>query len=81
MLTVHRIPVCPFSQRLGTLLALKGRRREVDSCVVDLTKPRPEWLLQKARGTTTLESMQGAGCSPRSDGAQLTAARPEHRLS
>jgi glutathione S-transferase len=51
---VYHIPVCPFCQRLEILLSLKGRRREVDFHVVDVTQPRPEWLLQKTRGTTAL---------------------------
>jgi glutathione S-transferase len=43
---VHHIPVCPFSQRLKILLALKGLQGAVDFNVVDITKPRPPWLLQ-----------------------------------
>jgi len=50
--TVYHIPVCPFSQRLEILLTLKGYRHLVDFHVVDITRPRPEWLLEKTRGTT-----------------------------
>lgn len=57
-LTVHHIPVCPFSQRLEILLALKGRRDAVDFRVVDITRPRPEWLLNKTRGTTALPVLE-----------------------
>ena len=53
-LIVHHIPVCPFSQRLEILLALKGLRNRVDFRVVDITQPRPEWLLKETRGTTAL---------------------------
>ena len=59
---VYHIPVCPFSQRLEILLELKGRRDEIDFHVVDITRPRPEWLLEKTRGTTALpvlETTQG----------------------
>lgn len=52
--TVHHIPVCPFCQRIEILLALKGRQDAVDFQVVDITKPRADWLLAKTRGTTAL---------------------------
>jgi glutathione S-transferase len=55
---VYHIPVCPFSQRLEILLALKGRRAEVDFQVVDITRPRADWLLQKSRGTTALPILE-----------------------
>jgi glutathione S-transferase len=55
---VHHIPVCPFSQRLEILLALKGLRDEVEFRVVDITKPRDEALLRKTRGTTALPVME-----------------------
>ena len=57
---VYHIPVCPFSQRLEILLALKGRRQEVDFHVVDVTRPRPDWLLRKTRGTTALPILEVA---------------------
>ncbi|MDO9216165.1 MAG: glutathione S-transferase family protein [Lacisediminimonas sp.] len=59
-LTVHHIPVCPFSQRLEILLALKGLRSEVDFQVVDITRPRSEDLLRKTRGTTALPVLETA---------------------
>jgi glutathione S-transferase len=59
-LTVHHIPVCPFSQRLEILLALKGLRDQVDFRVVDITRPRDEDLLRKTRGTTALPVMETA---------------------
>ena len=51
---VYHIPVCPFSQRLEILLALRDRRETVDFRVVDITKPRDPELLKKTRGTTAL---------------------------
>ena len=57
-LTVHHIPVCPFSQRLEILLSLKGRRSDVRFEVVDITKPREESLLRKARGATALPILE-----------------------
>lgn len=56
--TIYHIPVCPFSQRVEILLALKGLHEAVDFHVVDITKPRPDWLLQKSRGTTALPILE-----------------------
>ncbi|WP_420858519.1 glutathione S-transferase family protein [Marivivens marinus] len=55
---IYHIPVCPFSQRIEILLELKGLRDAVDFHVVDITKPREDWLLQKSRGTTALPIME-----------------------
>jgi glutathionyl-hydroquinone reductase len=50
--TVYHIPVCPFSQRLEILLALKGLRGAVDFHVVDITKPRAGcWKPSAARSS------------------------------
>ena len=54
----HDIPVCPFSQRLEILLALKGLEDRVGFHVVDIAKPRPDWLLEKTRGTTALPALE-----------------------
>lgn len=56
--TMYHIPVCPFSQRLEILLALKGLEDRVGFHVVDITKPRPDWLLEKTRGTTALPALE-----------------------
>jgi glutathione S-transferase len=55
---VYHIPVCPFSQRLEILLALKGLRDAVDFHVVDITRPRADWLLARTRGTTALPVLE-----------------------
>lgn len=55
---VYHIPVCPFSQRLEILLALKGLERAVDFRIVDITKPRPDALLSKTRGSTALPVLE-----------------------
>lgn len=57
---VHHIPVCPFSQRLEILLALKGQRDAVTFSVVDITVPRPARLLELSRGSTALPIMETA---------------------
>lgn len=51
---IHHIPVCPFSQRLEILLALKGCRDAVEFRVVDITKPRPPELQALSGGSTAL---------------------------
>lgn len=55
---IYHIPVCPFCQRLEVLLALKGMRDAVEFQVVDITVPRPEWLLKKTRGTTAMPILE-----------------------
>ncbi len=57
---VYHVPVCPFSQRLEILLALKGRLNHVHFHVVDITQPRPEWLLAKSGGSTALPILETA---------------------
>src|SRR5512135_1701613 len=58
--TLYHIPVCPFCQRIEILLTLKGRLDEFDFQVIDITQPRPDWLLQKTRGTTALPILETA---------------------
>jgi glutathione S-transferase len=55
---VYHIPVCPFSQRLAILLALKGQSDAVEFRVVDITKPRDPDLLRKTQGTTALPVLE-----------------------
>ncbi len=51
---IYHIPVCPFSQRLEILLALKGASDAATFSVVDITKPRDPALLALTGGTTSL---------------------------
>ena len=55
---VYHIPVCPFSQRLEIMLALRGQSDVVEFKVVDITKPRDPELLAKTRGTTALPVLE-----------------------
>lgn len=55
---LYHIPVCPFSERLEILLALRGCRDSVEFRVVDITKPRDPALLAKTRGTTALPVLE-----------------------
>lgn len=45
--TLYHIPICPFSQRIEILLELRGLRERVRFEVIDITQPRPDWLIQK----------------------------------
>jgi len=58
MPVVYHIPVCPFCQRLEILLALKGLSDRVEFRVIDVTQPRPAWLLQRTRGSTALPVLE-----------------------
>jgi glutathione S-transferase len=51
---VYHVAVCPFSQRVEILMTLKGLSRHVGFYVIDITRPRPEWLLERTHGTTAL---------------------------
>lgn len=55
---VYHIPVCPFSQRLEILLALRGQRDAVRFRVVDITRPYDPDLLAKTHGSTTLPVLE-----------------------
>lgn len=58
--TIFHIPVCPFSQRVEILLELKRIRDRIDFHVVDITVPRPDWMLEMTRGTTALPVLRTA---------------------
>lgn len=55
---MYHIPVCPFSQRLEILLDLKGQTKAVTFHQIDITVPRPDWLLEKTDGTTALPALE-----------------------
>ena len=55
---IYHIPVCPFSQRIEILLALRGLTDAVEFRVVDITRPRDPELLAKTRGTTALPVLE-----------------------
>jgi glutathione S-transferase len=52
--TLHQIPICPFSQRLSILVALKGQGDALRIEVVDITRPRDPALLALTDGATAL---------------------------
>ena len=56
-ITMYHIPGCPFSERVEILLELKGLHGIMKDVEIDISKPRPDWLLKKTRGTTALPAM------------------------
>ena len=56
-LTMYHIPGCPFSERVEILLELKGLHGLMADVEIDISKPRPDWLLKKTRGTTALPAL------------------------
>ena len=55
---IYHIPVCPFSQRVEILLALKGLTDAIEFRTIDVTKPRDPELLDKMRGTTAFPVLE-----------------------
>jgi glutathione S-transferase len=51
-LTIYHFPGCPFSERVEIMLALKGLA--LNDVEIDISQPRPDWLLAKSGGTTAL---------------------------
>lgn len=58
ILTLYHIPGCPFSERIEILLALKDLGRIMADVEIDISKPRPEWLLKKTQGSTALPALE-----------------------
>ena len=54
---IYHIPGCPFSERVEILAELKGLGGVFEDMEIDISKPRPDWLLEKTRGTTSLPAM------------------------
>jgi glutathione S-transferase len=57
-LRMYHIPGCPFSERIELLLDLKGLADLMADHEIDISKPRPDWLLAKTRGTTSLPALE-----------------------
>ncbi len=54
---IYHIPGCPFSERVEILAKLKGLHEVFEDMEIDISKSRPDWLLEKTRGTTSLPAM------------------------
>lgn len=57
-LTMHHIPVCPFSQRVEILMALKGLSERVAFRTVDITRPRDARTLSLSAGKGALPVLE-----------------------
>lgn len=57
-LRMYHIPGCPFSERIELLLDLKGLHDIMVDHEIDISLARPDWLLAKTRGTTSLPALE-----------------------
>ncbi|HEY6455458.1 MAG TPA: glutathione S-transferase family protein [Steroidobacteraceae bacterium] len=57
-MNLYHIPGCPFSERVEILMGLKGLEGLVEDHEIDISKPRPEWLLAKTGGATALPALE-----------------------
>lgn len=57
-MTLYHFPGCPFSERVEIALALKGRAGDLRDVEVDMSSPRPAWLLEKTGGATALPALE-----------------------
>ncbi len=51
---LYHFPGCPYSERVEILLHLKGLAGTIESIELDISKPRPDWLLEKTGGSSAL---------------------------
>lgn len=51
---LYHFPGCPYSERVEILLNLKGLDGAIEDIELDISKPRPDWLLDKTGGITAL---------------------------
>jgi glutathione S-transferase len=58
---LYHIPGCPYSERVEILMALKGLQHLIDDQEIDISKPRPSWLLEKTGGASALPAMDVPG--------------------
>lgn len=56
-LTLFHFPGCPFSERIEILVRLKGARAIAD-VIIDISSPRPAWLLEKTGGASALPALE-----------------------
>jgi glutathione S-transferase len=54
---LYHIPGCPYSERVEILMTLKGLAQLIDDQELDISKPRPAWLLEKTGGATALPAL------------------------
>jgi glutathione S-transferase len=57
-LRMYHIPGCPFSERIELLLDLKGLHGIMADHAIDISLARPDWLLARTRGTTSLPALE-----------------------
>lgn len=61
-MTLYHFPGCPYSERVEILLHLKGLEGTIEDVELDISKPRPDWLLEKTGGSTALPVLDCGTC-------------------
>ncbi len=51
---LYHFPGCPYSERVEILLHMKGVEGQIEDVQLDISQPRPKWLLEKTGGSTAL---------------------------
>ena len=50
----YTFPGCPYCERIEIMIVAKSIVADVEVVELDISAPRPAWLLEKTRGTTAL---------------------------
>lgn len=80
---LYHFPGCPFSERIEILVTRKGAHAIPDT-VIDISAPRPAWLLAKTGGATALPALatpQGVLLESTAIMRFLDASLPGRRLA
>ncbi len=57
-MTLYHIPGCPFSERIEILMRLKGISHLISDHEIEISAARPDWLLRKTGGVTSLPALE-----------------------
>lgn len=56
----YTFPGCPYCERIEIMIAAKSITAQVKVVELDISAPRPTWLLEKTHGTTALPALEVA---------------------
>lgn len=54
----YTFPGCPYCERIEIMIVAKSIVADVEVVELDISAPRPAWLLEKTRGTTALPALE-----------------------
>lgn len=54
----YTFPGCPYCERVEIMISAKGIHDQVKVVDLDISAPRPAWLLEKTRGSTALPALE-----------------------